>query len=36
MAGASVIIRSGNNSLQIIIGTKVQLVCDELKKLYMK
>lgn len=33
-SGASGIIKPGKNSLQIIIGTKVQFVCDELKKLY--
>ena len=33
-SGASGIIRPGKKSIQIIIGTKVQFVCDELKKLY--
>lgn len=33
-AGSSGIIKPGKNSIQIIIGTKVQFVCDELKKLY--
>ena len=33
-SGASGIIRPGKKSIQIIIGTKVQFVCDELKILY--
>lgn len=33
-SGASGIIKPGKKSIQIIIGTKVQFVCDELKILY--
>ena len=32
-AGVAGVIRPGKNSVQIIIGTKVQFVADELKKL---
>ncbi|MDO5567622.1 MAG: PTS transporter subunit EIIB, partial [Planctomycetia bacterium] len=33
-AGAIGVMRPGKNSLQVVIGTKVQFVADELKKLY--
>ena len=33
-SGASGIIKPGKKSIQIIIGTKVQCVCEELKILY--
>lgn len=32
-AGIAGIIRPGKNSIQVVIGTKVQLIADELKKM---
>lgn len=32
-AGVAGVIRSGKNSVQVIVGTKVQFVADEFKKL---
>ena len=35
-AGAKGVVRPGKNSLQVVIGTSVQFVADELKILYKK
>jgi len=36
VAGAKGVVRPGKNSLQVVIGTSVQFVADELKILYKK